>query len=702
MQRVGRSFATKQLLRKFDNLNARVINIKAQDFEKTAIPILQCNYSNGAHKDVTQANKLVRYGKWGDRDPYKDINGFTLPKFVSQGFLQTPTYIRNYKRYASSDRPLPPPPPPPPTKESVTPYLIIGAAGAAGLGYYLWKNWTEFLALLGICPEDKTDSPTSRKEKRADDPISIKCDKEPERECVVLNTPTPDQPGDGPSAKRLPPPKYPDWKNCPAIPGYASYLIIGAGTAANAAYRAIRTNNPKAKVLIISEECNLPYMRPPLSKELWFNDSRKLTEDLKFKQWNGKERSIFYEKDCFYTSPKELPYKSCGGVAVALGRKVQKIDVENKVVSLDNKWQINYDKLLIATGGKPRQHPIIDNSDEEVKKRTTVYRKIVDFQKLDCVTSKGKSVAVIGGGFLGSELAVALGNKAKKSNAKIYQIFPEKGNMGKVLPQYLSNWTTEKVRNENVNIIPESTLTKATMCKNDKVALTLSNGQEIQVDHIVVAIGLEPDVSIAECSGLEVDPIRGGFLVNAEMKAREDIWVAGDAASFYDIKLGRRRVEHHDHAVVSGRLAGENMSGKSKPYWHQSMFWSDLGPEVGYEAIGLVDSSLPTTAVFAKACKSDSPRAVVEETNENLRSETEESVCIEKVKVDSETKPAPPNGTEDFGKGVIFYTKDNVVVGMVMWNVFNKMSIARRILKEQRKYDDLTEVAKLFDLHENN
>lgn len=484
-----------------------------------------------------------------------------------------------------------------------------------------------------MCPQEKKDAATSQAEKQNSDPIKIPCkkDKEPERECVVLKTPTPAQPGDGPSGKRLPPPKYPDWANCPEIPGYASYLIIGGGTAANAAYRAIRSNDPKAKVLIISEECNLPYMRPPLSKELWFNDSHKPTEDLKFKQWNGKERSIFYEKDCYYTSPKELPYKSCGGVAVALGRKVEKVDVENKIVSLDNKWQINYDKLLIATGGKPKQHPVIDNSDEEVRKRTTVFRKIVDFQKLDCVTSKGKSVAIIGGGFLGSELAVALGSKAKKNNGKVYQIFPEKGNMGRVLPEYLSNWTMEKVRNENVNVIPEAKLSKAIMCKNDKVALSLSSGKEVQVDHIIVAIGLEPDVSIAECSGLEVDPIRGGFLVNAEMKARDDVWVAGDAASFYDIKLGRRRVEHHDHAVVSGRLAGENMSGKVKPYWHQSMFWSDLGPEVGYEAIGLVDSSLPTTAVFAKACKSDSPKAVVEETNESLRSETEEVIFLKNL-----------------------------------------------------------------------
>lgn len=69
---------------------------------------------------------------------------------------------------------------------------------------------------------------------------------------------------------------------------------------------------------------------------------------------------------------------------------------------------------------------------------------------------------------------------------------------------------------------------------------------------------------MADVSYLETHPAIGGFLVNAELEARSNLWVAGDAACFYDIRLGRRRVEHHDHAVVSGRLAGENMTGAGK------------------------------------------------------------------------------------------------------------------------------------------
>lgn len=76
-----------------------------------------------------------------------------------------------------------------------------------------------------------------------------------------------------------------------------------------------------------------------------------------------------------------------------------------------------------------------------------------------------------------------------------------------------------------------------------------------------MAVGSEPNTDLAKTSGLELDPKNGGFVVNAELEARKDLFVAGDAASFFDQKLGRRRVEHHDHAVVSGRLAGENMAG---------------------------------------------------------------------------------------------------------------------------------------------
>ncbi len=246
-----------------------------------------------------------------------------------------------------------------------------------------------------------------------------------------------------------------------------------------------------------------------------------------------------------------------------------------------------------------------------------------------------------------------------------------------------------------------------------------------KVDHAVVAIGIRPNTELAGPSRLEVDDKLEGFRVNAELEARSNLWSAGDAASFFDPVLGRRRVEHHDHAVVSGRLAGENMTGAGRPYTHQSMFWSDLGPKIGYEAIGLVDSTLNTVGVFAKATKRDSPKAASEESGGTMRSdaEAEEVVGSEKAVSVAEVEDFKDVGNEvkkgsnedadstmsgegnnayKYGKGIIFYLNDESrVVGLLMWNIFGRMGLARKIVRENKKYEDLAELAKLFKIHDD-
>lgn len=480
--------------------------------------------------------------------------------------------------------------------------------------------------------------------------------------------------------------------------GSAPYLLVGAGTASFAAFRAIRAQDPTAKILIIGDEYYYPYMRPPLSKEIWYEESPEMAQKLSFKQWNGKERSIFFEHDDFYCSVKDLIDNKNGGVSVLRGIRVVRIDPSEQIAYLDNGKSLSYQKCLLAPGGKPRNLPVFMNADDDVKKHVSLFRGVKDFKKLHRITKKAKSVVIVGGGFLGSELACALGKKGKSSGLSVTQIFPESGNMGKVLPEYLSHWTTEKVHAEGVNVITGSTIDSVRK-DGKKIVLKLNNGQEVSVDHVVISVGLEPNTDLATVSDLEVDEKHGGYLVNAELEARKNLWIAGDASCFYDVKLGRRRVEHHDHAVVSGRLAGENMTGKGKPYWHQSMFWSDLGPEIGYEAIGIVDSMLPTVGIFAKATEEDTPKAVVEATGESVRSETEEAAVIpQEISIDTSTA-RPPEPGDNFGKGVIFYLRDNIIVGIVLWNVFTKMPIARKIINEAKPYDDLNEVAKLFNLH---
>lgn len=294
-------------------------------------------------------------------------------------------------------------------------------------------------------------------------------------------------------------------------------------------------------------------------------------------------------------------------------------------------------------------------------------------------------------------------------NLKVHQVFHEKGNMGKVLPEFLSEWTTVRVREEGVDVIP-NTEVQAVDLLNNQVKLSLKNGQSIVCDHVVVAVGSEPNTTLGKESGLEIETNHGGYLVNAELSARNNLYVAGDAACFYDPRLGRRRVEHHDHAVVSGRLAGENMVGLSeylffylqlgfnffiaqnlyfsisgKPYTHQSMFWSDLGPRIGYEALGIIDSSLPTVSVFVKK-PAETPAPQSEETKAP-------------AVTPSVNAAEPSDEHDDFSKGVVFYLRDEKIVGIVLWNVFNRINTARAVLSQDKKYDDLNEVAKLFDIH---
>ena len=134
-----------------------------------------------------------------------------------------------------------------------------------------------------------------------------------------------------------------------------------------------------------------------------------------------------------------------------------------------------------------------------------------------------------------------------------------------------------------------------------------------------------------------------------------------------------------------------------KPYTHQSMFWSDLGPEVGYEAIGMIDSKLDTVGVFAKASDSDTPKAAVTKTDEAIRSDVVEDSGKNVLKGPGNVQELKEG--EKYGKGIVFYLQDNVVVGIIMWNVFGRMSVARKVIRENKHYEDLAELAKLFNIH---
>lgn len=196
------------------------------------------------------------------------------------------------------------------------------------------------------------------------------------------------------------------------------YLLIGGGTASFAAFRAIKSQDPKAKIMVLSNEVETPYMKPPLSKELWTegssnNSNLSETESLKFKQWNGVARSVYYEPNDFYIDPKLLMTEPNGGVTIVRGYTVKKLDVENRVAILTDGTEIKYQKCLIATGSTPKSLPIFEEAPAKIKERVTLFKTIDDYGSLKRYVDQSKSIAIIGGGFLGSELACGLAKYGK-------------------------------------------------------------------------------------------------------------------------------------------------------------------------------------------------------------------------------------------------------------------------------------------------
>jgi len=453
----------------------------------------------------------------------------------------------------------------------------------------------------------------------------------------------------------------------PEIPPEVPYLIVGGGTAAYAAVRAIRKYDPAAKILILSSESQAPYNRTPLSKEMWFTNDGNV-RNLSYEDFRGKERSIFHEKYDFYCTTRELQAREdYGGTALLLGATLDKLDPNDKVAILTNGSEIKYDKCLLAIGGKPKSLDVIEKSESSIKENVTMFRDVNDFWKLESLSRRPGDLVIIGSGFLGAELAYALGERSKENpELKVSQICRESGVLGAVLPRHLSDYASEAIEQSGVNVVRNAEIESVT--KNEKIEINLTDGRKVPADHVVLAVGVDIDTSIAKKSGLEYDPHRGGFIVNSELESRRDVYVAGDAANFFDIRLGRRRVEHYDHAIVTGRLAGENMTGKRKAYSHQSMFWSDIGSNIGFEAMGLVDSRLKSVSVFAQ----------------------QDNVDV--VKNDDVNK-------NKYDKGVVFYLRNEVIVGVVTWNIFGKMGVARRLIAMESTEKDYAELAKLFNVN---
>ncbi|KPJ11067.1 Putative apoptosis-inducing factor 1, mitochondrial [Papilio machaon] len=487
------------------------------------------------------------------------------------------------------------------------------------------------------------------------------------------------------------------------LPQHVDYLVVGAGTAAFAALRAIRSLRPDARVLLVGDELALPYMRPPLTKELWGEpDLAKKAVDpdtLIFTQWNGKKRRLAYEPSVFYT-PTEKLREGAAGAGVARGWSVRALDVgahEAQLGAAGHTATLTYGKCLIATGVRSARCPALRGGREAglvLGVRTA--REAARLAERVARAPAGE-VAVVGGGAYACELAAGLAHALRETDKSVVMVYKEEVPLAQLLPRHLALDAARRLRRLGVRLLPHTEVTDSSV-SSDRVRLQLARlagedgqGEELVTERgaertleagvVVECVGSEPNVEVARAAGLEVHPELGGVVVNAEMQARTDVFAAGDVACYFEPALGRRRALRHDHAVASGRLAGTNMVGDSpRAYTHQPMFWSDIGPDIGIERGGLT----------GKEAGGDSGRG---------GGGGGGPACGGRGRGRGGGGGGAGAGERHYERGVVFYMREERVVGVLLWNLFNRMHVARQVLK-QGHFEDLLEAAKLFSLHE--
>jgi NAD(P)H-nitrite reductase large subunit len=381
-----------------------------------------------------------------------------------------------------------------------------------------------------------------------------------------------------------------------------TYIIVGAGLAGGCAVDGIREYDKKGSVLLVGDEKHLPYDRPDLSKKLWFG-KKKLEQ-------------IFLHDQKFYDENE---------IQVRPGSRIVELDAKLKFVKDDKGNTYRYDKLLLATGGVPRTLPIPGGDLEGI----CYYRYLDDYLRIRSEAEEGKSAVVIGGGFIGSEIAAAL--NINKIN--VTMIFPEPYLVQRVFPDYLGKAIQQHYIEREIEILNGDK--PSSFAKNGGKFLTrTSNGKQVESDLLIVGIGIIPVIDLAQQAGLKVG---NGIVVNEYLQTSDpDIYAAGDNAYFPYQALGQNmRVEHWDNAINQGKWAGRNMAGAHEQFDYMPYFFSDLF-EFGYEAVGEVDSQLETFADWQKE-----------------------------------------NDT-----GVIYYLKEGKVRGLMMCNVWGKVDVARELIKK--------------------
>jgi 3-phenylpropionate/trans-cinnamate dioxygenase ferredoxin reductase component len=322
-------------------------------------------------------------------------------------------------------------------------------------------------------------------------------------------------------------------------------LIVGGGLAAATAALTLRTEGYDGRIVIVGDEEHPPYSRPLLSKSVIRGEVDPSRTHLRpDKVWESK------------------------GIELLLGRACVDIDVAGHQVRLADGERLGYDKLLLATGGKPRTLP-----GTEDLPGVHVLRTIDDSVAIQRRLGAGRRLVVIGAGFIGAELAAS----ARALSTEVTVIEAESRPMSRSLPPALGEIYAGLHRDHGVDLRLGTGVSR--LVRDAEAASLIGvDGRGHAGDCIVVAVGLVPDVGLARRAGLAVaDRPPGGIVVDKYCRtSAPDVYAAGDVANHPNPLLSRRvRIEHWQNAQHQGAAAARNMLGLNRPFAEVPWVWSD-------------------------------------------------------------------------------------------------------------------------------
>jgi len=312
------------------------------------------------------------------------------------------------------------------------------------------------------------------------------------------------------------------------------YLILGAGPASAWAVRGIRQEDPEGGITIVGREPYRTYSLPLLSKG--------------FIQGRYPEDKIYLVKEDFYEK---------AAVNFLSGSQVVSLDTENKKVGLEDGSEIAYEKLLICTGASPLKFPVPGGDFSNIH----YLRTLDDAKAIKEAAQSASKAVVIGGGFIGVELACAL----KEIGLEVELLMLEDYVWEFLTPEPVGDYLMDILRENGVSIHPGSKVAEFKGEGGKAASILTDEGAEFEADLFGVGIGVRPNIDFL--AGTDIETERG-ILVNQYLETSvQDVYAAGDVAEYLDLALGARHMTGHiENAQFQGRTAGQNMAGASVQY----------------------------------------------------------------------------------------------------------------------------------------